>query len=209
LKISISPQQKINLALSILMLMLSVSPGTQGGFETTTIIPERRSTMKRLSLFIIIGLFFVGLSGCSSTGLLNSVMSADSQGQPLLSAQDHLNHAQMLEQDFSSLKEQISRIDQKVARYEKKPYLDPKHFRRDGLKKIRGVTEKKIAKLQEQGAWHQAQASRLAALEQTSPEQPLDEKSVVKEQVSLSDSRAASGAPVRQGYSGMMTESSS
>lgn len=56
--------------------------------------------MKRLSMFIIIGLFFIGRSGCSSTGLLNSVMSADSQGQPLLSAQSHLNHAQMLEQDL-------------------------------------------------------------------------------------------------------------
>ena len=165
--------------------------------------------MKRLSIFIIIGLFFIGLSGCSSTGLLNSVKSVESQEQPLQSAQDYLSHAQILEQELSSLKEQISRIDQKVARYEQKPYSDPKHFRRDGLQRIRGVTEKKIAKLQEQVAWHRTQASRLAAREQTGQEQPQDETSVVKEHVSLTGSGEGSEASVRQAENGMTNESSS
>lgn len=146
--------------------------------------------MKRLKMFIIIGLFFMGLSGCASTGSLNSVMSADSHEKPLLTAQDHLNHAQMLEQDLGRLEEQVARIDRKVARYEQKPYLDPKGFRRDALKILRGSNVNKIETLQEQVAWHWAQASRLTDLDSSPHDQTLKGGSIVSTQGPSSDSRA-------------------
>ncbi len=139
--------------------------------------------MKRLSMFVIIGLFLVGLSGCSSADFLKSVMPAGPVEAPLLSVQDHLNHAQMVEKDLGRLEEQVDRINQKVARYEQKPYLDPKRFRRDGLKILRGSKLKEIETLREKVAWHRAQASRLAGLDSSRQEQTPEGGSSVSEQM--------------------------
>ncbi len=144
--------------------------------------------MKRLSMFIIIGILLIGLSGCSSAGVLNSVMSADAFEEPLLSAQDHLNHAQMLEQNLGQLEEQVARIEQRVARYEEKPYLDPKRFRRDGLKILRGSNLNEIETLQEKVAWHRAQASQLAGLDSSGQDQAVEDRNIMNEQISLSGS---------------------
>jgi hypothetical protein len=142
-------------------------------------------------MLIIIGIFFVGLSGCSSPGLLNTVMSADSVEKPLVSAQDHLTHVHMLEQDVRLLEEEVSRINQKVARYERKPYLDPKRFRRDGLKILRGSNLKKIETLREKVAWHRAQASRLAGLDSSRQDQAVEDRNNMNEQASLPSSEAS------------------
>lgn len=129
--------------------------------------------MKRLKMLILIGLFFVGFSGCSTTPLMNSVMHVDPFDKPLLSAEDHRSYAQMLEQDLQRLEEQTARIDQKVAGFDQKPYLDPKRVRRDGLKILRGANLNKIETLQEKVAWHRAQASRLASLDSLREKQSL------------------------------------
>ncbi len=146
--------------------------------------------MKKLAMIFIIGLFFIGLSGCSSLGISKTVMSADAVEKPLVSAQDHLNHAKRLEQKVGLLEEELSRINQRVARYEQKPYLDPKRFRRDGLKILRGANLREIEILQEKVAWHHAQASRLAGLNSSGQDETIEGQNKMNEQASLSDSGA-------------------
>ncbi len=154
--------------------------------------------MTSWKLIMIIGLCFAGLSGCSSAGLLTSVKPSSWSEPSLVSAQDHLEQADKLEEDLARLEAQVSRIDQKVARYEKPPYLDPKRFRQDGLKILRGSNRKEMETLQEKVAWHRAEASRLAGLESTNPEESLGREDIDAEQASLADSEVMKGKQLSQ-----------
>ncbi|GJL56771.1 MAG: hypothetical protein NPIRA02_39030 [Nitrospirales bacterium] len=124
--------------------------------------------MKYVTIVLLTVVFLVGSFGCASADLMGTSRQVGSMERLRLSAQDHLNKAETLEQEIEQLAEKVITLDQKVAKYREKPYLDTKGIRRTGLKLLMGTTLHEIKTLEEQMAWHQKEASRLANLEQSS-----------------------------------------
>ena len=85
-------------------------------------------------------------------------------------ADDHLTTAQTLEQKVATLEAKVIKMAERVAEFDRKPYLDTKGFRRDSLKRIIGSTLKEIKDLQKRIAWHRTEASRLAEVDEPVPD---------------------------------------
>ena len=130
--------------------------------------------MKYITIVFVMVVCLFGLIGGATADIREPSIHVGSMQGALLSAQDHLSHAQNLEQKIDRLAKKVIEADQKVAKYNEKPYLDTKGIRRTGLKLLMGSTLTEIKELREQVAWHRAEASRLAKLE-TTPEE-LDSK---------------------------------
>ncbi|WNM62336.1 hypothetical protein [Candidatus Nitrospira neomarina] len=130
--------------------------------------------MKHIIMLFAALIFTVGAVGYTYAGTTKSSFQADSIKWPTNTAEFHLTQAQKLEQEAADLAAKVRELNQKVAKYEKKPYLDTKGFHRDGLKRIIGTTLQKVSALQDQVAWHRDEASRLAAQEQVPQGSPSD-----------------------------------
>ncbi|GJL58540.1 MAG: hypothetical protein NPIRA03_13970 [Nitrospirales bacterium] len=130
--------------------------------------------MKNIMMLFATLVFMVGAVGHTSADTTKPAFHGDPIELSINSAEFHLTQAQKLEQEAADLAAKVRELTQKVARYEKKPYLDTKGFYRDGLKRIIGTTLQKASSLREQMAWHREEASRLAALEDVPQESAAD-----------------------------------
>jgi len=126
--------------------------------------------MKYITIIFTTLVFLFGAVGCVSADITGPQMPTDSMERSLLSAHDHMSQAQNLEQKIDRLAKKVIDMDQKVATYNKKPYLDTKGIRRNGLKLLIGSTLDQIKTLRKQVAWHRAEASRLAEREKAPEE---------------------------------------
>ncbi len=126
--------------------------------------------MKYIMMVFFPVAFLIGSVSPASADLMDSSRHSEFIEQPQLNAQDHLTKAQNLEQEIEQLAEEVIRLDQKMNKFKKKPYLDTKGIRRSGLKLLIGTKLNEIKTLREQMAWHREEASRLQALEHESPE---------------------------------------
>ena len=140
--------------------------------------------MKRTILVLTTALMLIGSVGLVSADLRQPSLNLNSTEWSLPTAQEHESTAQKLEKKIAQLQDEVEELNQKISRYEKKPYLDPKRFRRDGLKILRGSTVKKMSTLQDQVAWHRAEAVRLAVRGQSRQENGYERAPVFNGQMS-------------------------
>ena len=80
------------------------------------------------------------------------------------SAEEHLIASNLFEETAARLESKVSHLEQRLARFDQKPYLDPKGFKRQGWKRLMESHQAELSELEEQIAWHQEQANRLNAL---------------------------------------------
>ncbi|HBP90115.1 MAG TPA: hypothetical protein PKK23_11965 [Nitrospirales bacterium] len=131
----------------------------------------------RMIVVVTIFCFLFGWVGASNANTAISPMNPDSIGlhfNTAKTAEDHLTKAQNLEKEIERLEAQVSELKQDVARYNEKPYLDTKGFRRNGLKLLIGTSEKKISNIRKIVAWHRTEATRLTQVEKGALENTSD-----------------------------------
>ena len=78
-----------------------------------------------------------------------------------LTAEEHRMAAEYFEETAARLQAKVKHLEERVARFTKKPYLDPKRFRIDGWKRLMGAYRVELAEVQKQIDWHYAQAKDL------------------------------------------------
>lgn len=132
--------------------------------------------MKYAMMALTTFLFLVGSFGLSFAKTTIPSIDPYPIERSLDTAEGHLSKAQNLEKEIQHLENKVSELNQEFAKYIKKPYLDAKGFRRNGLKLLIGTSVKKIASIRELVAWHRAEATRLAAVENGSQESTSDSK---------------------------------
>ncbi len=72
--------------------------------------------------------------------------------------------ADLFEEEAIRLEAKVAHLEQRVERFTKKPYLDPKGFKRQGWARLLGVYRMEITELREQMAWHHGEADRFNAM---------------------------------------------
>ncbi|GJL63678.1 MAG: hypothetical protein NPIRA04_23320 [Nitrospirales bacterium] len=128
---------------------------------------KRNQALKGIMGFLVI----VGLASLVGFGL------ATTPGTPLdptpeqieneWSAEEHLIAANLFEETAVRLEAKVGHLKQRIARFAKKPYLDPKGFKRQGWKLLMGSHRAELKELREQIAWHHEQAKQLNAMSVT------------------------------------------
>ncbi|WNM56359.1 hypothetical protein [Candidatus Nitrospira allomarina] len=151
--------------------------------------------MKNILMLFAALVFMVGTVGYASGDTTKPSFQVDPKEWSINTAEFHLTQALKLEQEATDLTAKVRELNQKVAKYEKKPYLDTKGFHRDGLKRIIGTTLQKVSALRDQVAWHRDEASRLAALEQGPQDSASESEDTTTTLRDTSRSRSHSESP--------------
>ncbi|MDT7044056.1 hypothetical protein [Candidatus Nitronereus thalassa] len=77
------------------------------------------------------------------------------------SSQDHLTKAREHQEQIDSLDNKIQNLNDRIERFNKKPYLDTKGFKRDNLKRLKGNLVQDLREATVKTAWHQEQAEKV------------------------------------------------
>ena len=84
-----------------------------------------------------------------------------SQAAKEWSAEEHREVADLLDEEAVRLKAKVAHLEQRVERFDKKPYLDPKEIKRQEWKALIRANREEISELREQIIWHHEEADRL------------------------------------------------
>jgi predicted nucleic acid-binding Zn-ribbon protein len=87
-----------------------------------------------------------------------------SQAAQEWSAEEHQEAADLLDEDAVRLKAKVAHLEQRVERFNKKPYLDPKEIKRQEWKALIRANREEISELLEQIIWHREEAERLSTM---------------------------------------------
>ena len=87
-----------------------------------------------------------------------------SQAAKEWSAEEHLEAADLLEEDAVRLEAKVAHLEQRVERFNKKPYLDPKEIKRQEWKALIRANREEISELREQIIWHHGEVERLTTM---------------------------------------------
>jgi len=125
---------------------------------------KRKQALKGIVGFLVI----VGLGSLLGFGLVNTSESpldpSPEQIENEWSAEEHLIAANLFEETAVRLEAKVDHLEQRIARFTKKPYLDPKGFKRQGWKLLKGSHRAELKELREQIVWHYEQAKQLNAM---------------------------------------------
>ncbi len=80
------------------------------------------------------------------------------------SAEEHREAADLLDEDAVRLKAKVAHLEQRVERFNKKPYLDPNEIKRQEWKALIRANREEISELREQIIWHHKEAERLSTM---------------------------------------------
>jgi chaperonin cofactor prefoldin len=83
------------------------------------------------------------------------------------SSQDHLTQAREHHAQIDALGKRIEDLDTRIERFNRKPYLDTKGFKRASLKRIKGNLILDLREATVKTAWHQSQAEKVMLSEST------------------------------------------
>ncbi len=99
--------------------------------------------------------------GCAqtSTQVLPSPLSSQTTRE--MSAEEHQEAADLYHEQANRLKNKVANLEQRMERFNKNPYLDPKGFKRRMWKTRIGTYRTEISELNEKNAWHHREADRL------------------------------------------------
>jgi uncharacterized protein YlxW (UPF0749 family) len=107
------------------------------------------------------GIVLISLSlGCAQTKAQVQPPHLSSQATMERSAEEHREAADLLHEEAVRLEDQVAHLEQRVERINKKPYLDPKEFKRQSWRKRMGAYRAEISELYEKIAWHHGEADR-------------------------------------------------
>ena len=90
----------------------------------------------------------------------------------------HFAAKSLYEQESKPLKVKIQRLMQRVHLYDRKPYLDPKGFRRSGLKLRLGNLMKVFLELRQKIALHQELAKQILEAKETTEHNPGEQSGI-------------------------------
>ena len=115
--------------------------------------------MKR-GIIILTGIFLASLSlGCAQTK--TQVLPTHLSHQAEWSAEEHHEAADLLHEEVVRLEDQVAHLQQRVERFNKKPHLDLKGYKRRIWKSRIGAYRKEISELYEKIAWHNSKVDQL------------------------------------------------
>ena len=77
------------------------------------------------------------------------------------SAEEHREAADLLDEEAVRLEAKVAHLEQRVERFNKKPYLDPKEIKRQEWRALIRANHEEILELREQIIWHHGEADRL------------------------------------------------
>ena len=77
------------------------------------------------------------------------------------SSKDHLMEARAHHQTVETLEQKIQILNDRIDRFNKKPYLDTKGFKRAGLKRIKGNLVQDLREARVKTVWHKEQAEKV------------------------------------------------
>lgn len=77
------------------------------------------------------------------------------------SSKDHLMEANAHHQTVETLEQKINKLNDRIDRFNKKPYLDTKGFRRASLKRIKGNVVQDLREATLKTVWHREQAEKV------------------------------------------------
>jgi len=97
---------------------------------------------------------------------LKGVLPSEEKMQPSQaakewSAEEHREVADLLDEDAIRLEAKVAHLEQRVERFNKKPYLDPKEIKRQEWRALIRANREEISELREQIIWHHGEADRL------------------------------------------------
>ena len=90
----------------------------------------------------------------------------------------HFAAKSLYEEEAKPLELKIQRLVQRVQLYDRKPYLDPKGFRRSGLKLQLGNLMKDYSELRQKIALHQELANQILEAKEMSQNNPPERRNV-------------------------------
>ncbi|MDH3256335.1 MAG: hypothetical protein OEM27_01855 [Nitrospinota bacterium] len=77
------------------------------------------------------------------------------------SAEEHREVADLLDEDAVRLEAKVAHLEQRIERFNKKPFLDPKEIKRQEWKALIRANHEEILELRKQIIWHHEEADRL------------------------------------------------
>ena len=117
--------------------------------------------MKKI-LVVLTGILLASLAlGCAQTKTQALPPHLSSQAAKEWSAEEHREAAELLHEEVVRLEDQVAHLEQRVERFNKKPYLDPKEIKRQEWKALIRANREEISELREQIIWHHGEADRL------------------------------------------------
>jgi len=102
--------------------------------------------------------------GCAQTKPQVLPPHLSSQAAKEWSAEEHQEAADLLHEEAVRLEAQVAHLEQRVERFNKKPYLDPKEIKRQEWKALVRANREEISELREQIIWHRGEAERLSTM---------------------------------------------
>ena len=87
-----------------------------------------------------------------------------SQAAKEWSAEEHREAADLLDEDAVRLEAKVAHLEQRVERFNKKPYLDPKEIKRQEWRALIRANREEISELREQIIWHHGEVERLTTM---------------------------------------------
>jgi chromosome segregation ATPase len=117
--------------------------------------------MKR-GMIALTGIVLASLSlGCAQTKAQTQPPYLSSEPVRAGFAEQERETADLLHEEAVRLEDQVAHLEQRVERFNKKPHLDPKGFKRQTLKRRMEAYRAEIAELHDRMAWHHKKADRL------------------------------------------------
>ncbi len=83
------------------------------------------------------------------------------------SAEEHLEVADLLDEEVVRLEAKVVHLEQRVERFDKKPSMDPKGIKRQEWRELIKANREEILELHEQVKWHHGEAERLSTMLQS------------------------------------------
>ncbi len=80
------------------------------------------------------------------------------------SAEEHLEAADLLDEEAVRLTAKVAHLEQRVERFNKKPYLDPMEVKRQEWKSLIKANREEISEIREQIIWHHREAERFSTM---------------------------------------------
>jgi len=111
------------------------------------------------------GIVLVSLClGCAQTKTQVQPPHLSSQAAKEWSAEEHREAADLLDEEAVRLEAKVAHLEQRVERFNKKPYLDPKEIKRQEWRALIRANRAEISELREQIIWHYEEAERLSTM---------------------------------------------
>ena len=109
-----------------------------------------------LPSFVLASLLGLGLATSQGMPTTTSDQTANER-----TVEEHWYAADLIEETIARLELKVVHLAKRVERYNKKPFLDPKEFKRERWKRLIRAENAEISELRKEMAWHQEQIKRL------------------------------------------------